>query len=133
MSVDCAVGVVSFVCAGAGFCYADLKQHAAPNDLLVVLAQLLAASLSDGDHSLLDRRNRSHTLRAVMRCRAECLLMITPEVQLWCLASGWSRAFFRKLRSIWHCIVDLLQPIGSVSVGKFVRHMAGSPRRVARR
>ena len=107
MSVDCAVGVVSFVCAGAGFCYADLKQHAAPNDLLVVLAQLLAASLSDGDHSLLDRRNRSHTLRAVMRCRAESLLVITNNHQLWCVPSGWSGAFFRKLRSIWHCIVDV--------------------------
>ena len=115
MSVDCAVGVVSFVSAAAGFCYADLKQHAAPNDLLVVLAQLLAASLSDADHSLLDRRNRSHTLRAVMRCRAERLLTITAEVQLWCVASAWSGAFFRKLRSIWHCIVD-------VAIGYAITH-----------
>ena len=108
LSIQCACAMLSFLHVAAGIGYHEHEVYGAPVVLLTALARLLAESLEDRPNGLLDMRNiRAATLRSALRWRAQCLLQLVPELEMWETVAAWSRAFHRKLHMMLICIISI--------------------------
>ena len=108
LSIQCAFAILSFLHVAAGVAYHEHEAYGTPVVLLTALARLLAESLEDRPNGLLDMRNiRDATLRSALRWRAQCLLQLVPELEMWEIVAAWSRAFHRKLRMMLVSIISI--------------------------